>query len=252
MSTVEKALSVLDLFSESQPRLGASQIARLLGWDKSTVQRYVNGLAAKGLLEQDTRDKSYCLGVALTRLAMLRERTNPIASEVQSILVELVDKTGETAHASEFVNDALRTTGIVETRIRGTRVYIDASEPLPLHASASGIAFLSAIDSDRVKSMLAGKLNKFTRSTEITRSKVLALINEAATRGYAKNAGTFESDVVGVAAPVLGFDNTAVGAVAVATPIARFQAGHEKKVAAEVKKSAGRLSRLYGAGGVVR
>lgn len=250
MSTVEKALSVLDLFSENQPRWRTSEIARELRWDKSTVQRYVNGLASRGLLEQDSRDKSYTLGAALTRLAMLRERTNPVAEEVQSILAELVDKTGETAHASEYINGQLMTTAIVETNIRGTRVYIDAAEPLPLHASGSGIAFLSALSDGRAKLLLGAKLQKFTEYTETRKTKILSLVREAAANGFAKNEGTFESDVIGLAAPVLGFDEKAVGAVAVATPAARFNLMVERRIAGDVKNAAVKLSRLYGASGV--
>ena len=83
MRTVAKALSVLDLFSESQPNLGLSEISRQLGWDKSNVRRYISDLAARGILEQDPRDKSYFLGPAITRLAMLRDRTHPIAAELR-------------------------------------------------------------------------------------------------------------------------------------------------------------------------
>lgn len=252
VSTVGKALRVLDLFSESQPRLRASEIARILKWDKSTVQRYINDLTARGLLEQDTRDKSYTLGATLTRLAMLRERINPVAEELQSILVELVNSTGETAHASEYVNGQLLTTSIVETRIRGTRVYVDAAEPLPLHASGSGIAYLSALGEERVNHLLSGKLQKFTQLTETRKTRVVALVKEAAANGYAKNEGTFESDVIGLAAPVLGFDDESVGAVAVATPAARFTAKVERKIIGDVKRAAVKLSRLYGASGINR
>lgn len=250
MSTVEKALRVLDLFSENRPRLRTSEIARLLKWDKSTVQRYVSGLTARGLLEQDVRDKSYTLGATLTRLAMLRERTNPVARQIQSILHELVEKSGETAHASELVNGALMTTCIVETQIRGTRVYVDPAEPLPLHASASGIAFMSALGETEIRAYLSGRLRRFTDKTEVRKPAVLARVNTATATGYAKSEGTFESDVVGIACAVLGFDNKPVGAVAVATPGARFNAAFEKKVLGELQRAANRLSRLYGAGGV--
>ena len=247
MSTVEKALRVLDLFSESQPRLRASEIARMLNWDKSTVQRYLSGLTARGLLEQDRRDKSYTLGAAVTRLAMLRERINPVAAEIKSILSGLVEETGETAHASEFTGGELMTTAIIETRIRGTRVYIDASEPLPLHASGSGMAFLSALDDAQLKLLLGGKLKRFTEHTETRKTRIIDALVTASRQGYAKSEGTFEQDVVGVAAPIIGFDDRVVGAVAVAMPVARFNAVQEKTVAICVKQAAVRLSRLYGA-----
>ncbi len=247
MSTVEKALRVLDLFSESQPRLRAAEIARLLDWDKSNVKRYISGLAARGILEQDPRDKSYYLGPTLTRLAMLRERTHPVAQELKHHLRDLVEITGETAHASHCVDGELVTIGLVETKIRGTRVYVDPAEPLPFHASGSGIAFLSRTPDERVDELLANKLVRFTSNTPVSRAQVDALINDALDNGYAKATGSFESDVIGVAAPIVGYNGQAVGAVAVATPVARFNRELEETVIYAVVQMASKLSQLYGA-----
>ncbi len=246
LSTVEKALAILDVFSENRPKVGASEVARLLGWDKSTVQRYLTGLTAKGVLEQDARDKTYYLGSSLTRLAILRERTHPIASQTQGVLAELVAQTGETAHASRYVDGRLRTSAIVESSIRGTRVYIDPGEPLPFHASGSGIAFLSKSPKSLVKSVLGKKLIRFTELTETRKKQLRELIAVAGKQGYAKSAGAFESDVIGVAAAVVDFDGYAVGAVSVATPAARFDRIKEKQMAGDVQIAAARLSGLYG------
>ncbi len=246
MSTVDKALQVLDLFSESRPNLRASEMARLLGWDKSTVQRYVAGLTSRGILEQDARDKSYYLGATLTRLSMLRERTHPVAQQIYSLLSELVEDIGETAHASQYISGELRNSAIVETSIRGTRVYIDPAEALPFHASGSGIAFLSRSSPELVKAILSRKLGRYTSDTEVRKKSLLQQITAARKNGYAKNAGTFESDVIGLAAPVVGFDGYAVGAVAVAMPSARFTNSNEKHIASVLMKSAEKLSRLHG------
>lgn len=247
MSTVEKALRVLDLFSESQPQLRASEIARLLKWDKSNVQRYVSGLAARGILEQDIRDKSYFLGPTLTRLAMLRERTHPVAQEIQRQVAGLVEITGETSHASQYVEGELVTIAVAETKIRGTRVYIDPAEPLPFHATGSGLAYLSRTTLSRRDEILASELTRYTGSTAISTTEVLELVHAAANNGYAKARGSFESDVVGVAAPIVGFNGEAVGAVAVATPAARFSAEIEAIVIGAVVRVAEKISHLYGA-----
>ena len=246
LSTVVKALAVLDLFSENRPQIGASEAARLLGWDKSTVQRYLSGLTEKGILEQDPRDKAYYLGASLTRLAILRERTHPVAGQTQAVLAALVEQTGETAHASRYLDGQLRTSAIVESNIRGTRVYIDPGEPLPLHASGSGIAFLSRSTDALVKQLLTAKLTRYTEATETRKRQLYQSIALAADTGYAKSIGTFESDVIGVAAAVVDFDGFAVGAVSVATPAARFKRSVEKQMATYVMNAAAELSSLYG------
>ena len=246
MSTIHKALSVLDLFSENEPNLGTSEIARRLGWDKSNVQRYVRDLTSKGILEQDLRDRSYYLGPAITRLALMRERTNPIAREIMRILTDLVAITGETAHASSVINDQLITHAVVETTIRGTRVYVDPAEPLPFHASGSGIAFLSRAPDSLRQSYLQANLPAFTDRTHVDMDSIDTEIAKANERGYAIAYGTFERDVTGVAAPVLGFDGYSIGAIAVATPNARFNSESEQLIINGVIESAAAASRIYG------
>lgn len=247
MSTVDKALSLLELFSESRPSAGLSELARLLQWDKSTVQRYVSDLTNRGLLEQDPRDKTYYLGASVSRLAMIREKTHPVAEEVKKILLELVDRTGETAHAAQFINGVLSNSAIVDSSIRGTRVYIDPSEFLPFHATASGIAFLSASNPVTVKRILAQSCKSYTENTVTDREQLIRLIERAKATGLAHSDGGFESDVIGIAAPVLGFDGAAVGSVAVATPSARFTSEAQSIIEAGVLEAGSRISKLYGA-----
>lgn len=247
MSTIDKALSILDLFSESQPTLRLSDIARRMNWDKSNVQRYVSDLTARGLLEQDPTSRAYCLGASLTRLAMVRARTNPIAAEVDKTLRQLVKETGETAHASRLVGDRLMTTAIEETNYRGTRVYIDEADPLPLHASGSGVALLATLPDKRIEQLLTGALKAFTPQTPTDLIATRALIEKARANGYVKMSGTYERDVIGLGAAVVSYEGEGVGAIAVAIPAARFAADQEATIARAVVKAAGRVSRLYGA-----
>lgn len=246
MSTVDKALSVLELFSENDPTLRLSEIARRMGWDKSNVQRYVTDLAARGMLEQDPDTKSYYLGATLTRLAMVRERTNPTAAETQKALKSLVNAIGETAHASRLIGNRLMISAIEETRIRGTRVYIDETEPLPLHASGSGIALLTSLPDEQVADLLGDDNKGFTSATPTSVDDILSLIAEGRRKGYVIMHGTFERDVVGISAPIRNYSGEGIGAVAVATPRARFSQEHEETFAPKIMQAANLISRCYG------
>jgi len=200
LSTIDKALSVLELFSESRPSIGLSEASRLLRRDKATVQRYLTVLNERGFLDQDALTRAYHLGPAVTRLSLVRDLTYPVNTGVRNVLRKLVADTGETAHASHSQkNGELSVVAIAETSFKGTRVYIDPAAFLPLHASASGIAFLSALSEDTATELLVRPLETFTPSTAKDRKEVLKLVHQARERGYAKMAGTLETDVVGMA-----------------------------------------------------
>ena len=244
MSTVEKALEVLDLFSDSQPAIGLSEAARLLDRDKATMQRHLSALQAKGFLDQDPLTRAWHLGPAVTRLGMVRERTWPVQTSVRNILTKLVEDTGETCHASHFAAGVLNCVAVVETRIRGTRVFIDPAETLALHATASGLAFLSGCTNPA--DLIASSPEKFTANTPASRTVVMQLIDDARTRGWALALGTFETDVVGMAAPVYG-PGSVVGAIAIATPLARFDESVEAGNGPLLIEAAAAVSRVYGA-----
>ncbi|MBR9864307.1 MAG: IclR family transcriptional regulator [Rhodobacteraceae bacterium] len=247
MSTVEKALGILDLFHTARPSVGLSEAARLLKRDKATVQRYLSALEAQGFLEQDPLSKAYHLGPAVTRLAAVRNLTYPIEIAAKNVLSDLVAKTGETAHLSHHQKNGLSEIAIVETSIRATRVYIDPAEILPFHATASGIAYLSCLDAPERDEILARALERITNKTPLERESVLALVEQAQAAGHSVMFGTFEADVVGMAAPVFDHTDRVCGSVAVATPMSRFDDRVRDCIALGLNEAAQAISRLYGA-----
>lgn len=247
MSTVDKALDILDLFAEHRPAIGLSEAARLLKRDKASTLRYLNSLESKGFIEQDPFTRSYHLGPALARLALIREITYPVNRAARNILKKLVADTGETAHLTHFSAESLTHIAIEETAYRGTRVFIDPAEPLTLHATASGIAFMSRCSSERIAGFLNEPLVVHTSETETDRKIILDMVKQARKNGYASTSGTFESDVCGIAAPVFGPSGAVCGAVAVATPVSRMNPVIQGKIAGFVIKAAQHISRHYGA-----
>nr|WP_325250792.1 IclR family transcriptional regulator [Amylibacter sp.] len=247
MSTVENALEVLDLFHEARPSVGLSEAARLLNRDKATVQRYLSALEAQGFLEQDPLSRVYHLGPAVTRLSSVRNLTYPIETAVKNVLSDLVQKTGETAHLTHHQKTGLSEVAIVETSLKGTRVYIDPAEILPFHATASGIAYLSRVDEKQLRRLLARSFKQFTDTTPTERESVLDRVTRARDIGYSQMFGTYETDVVGMAAPVFNMADEVCGAVAVATPRSRFDEAVGANIAVHMCEAAQTISRIYGA-----
>lgn len=247
MSTVDKALGVLELFSETRKSVGLSEAARLLDRDKATVQRYLAALESQGFLEQDPVTRGYYLGPAVTRLAMVREITYPVETAVRSVLEGLVNATGETAHLTHAQSTGLSEVLIVETTIKGTRVYIDPAELLPFHATGSGIAYLSGLPEGEVTKRIDVALGAFTENTPTDRAVVLDAVEQARAAGFAMASGTFETDVVGLAVPVFNANNTVCGAIAVAVPRSRFSDAIGAAIVDTLKTAARSISRIYGA-----
>ena len=251
MSTIDKALEVLELFSGSRPALGLSEAARLLERDKASVLRHISALVRHGYLEQDPATRAYRLGPAVARLAMVREETYPLHDAVRDILNRLVAETGESAHFAQYGARAMLNVAHQETPRAGTRVHLDPAEAFPLHASASGLAFLAALNPERRAELLAEPFALHTPRTPSNREQVLRLVEEAARRGYAIGWRSYDDDVVGIAAPVHDASGQPCGSVAVATPVVRMNETREAEIAASVMAAARDLSAHLGAPGAL-
>jgi DNA-binding IclR family transcriptional regulator len=228
VSTVGKAISLLELFSIDEPELGLSDLARRAGYDKATTRRLLVSLAEHGLVEQDAVARFYRLGPGLTRLARLREARFPFLQTSLPFIRELATSTGETVHLSE-VNNASLLTVHVEHPARANRVNVNLGELLPLHSTGSGIIFLAHAREAVRQAALSQKLTAFTPHTVTDPIALLALIDEARRRGYSIGNQGYEEGVSSVAAAILGADGYAIGTLAVAAPLVRTS----KKISVE-------------------
>ncbi|MCV0397279.1 MAG: IclR family transcriptional regulator [Rhizobiaceae bacterium] len=220
MSTVGKAISLLDLFSVDEPELGLSEIARQSGFDKATTRRLLVSLTQHGFVEQDVETRRYRLGAGITRLARIREARFPFLQTSLPFIRELAAETAETVHLSEASHGSLLTVH-VEHPARANRVNVNVGEYLPLHSTASGIAYLAYVREPLLKSALAMPLQSYTSRTMTDPASVVEEIAAARKRGYSVSDQGYEDGVFSVAAAILGADGYAIGTLAIAAPLVR-------------------------------
>ena len=216
-STVVKALSLLEYFSEIEPEIGLSDLARRSGIDKSAVHRMLGAMAETGLVEQQSDTKLYRLGAGVLRLARVRETAFPISSVVQTVLDNLTETTGETSHASLISGRSLGNVGTCESK-RGNRVSLIAGEVLPFHSTASGLSVLAFGDEKLMRDTLSRQRESKTRYTLIDAEALKAKVDDIRSNGFSESDQTNEEDVHGLAAPVFDRTGLACGAVSVSTP----------------------------------
>ncbi|MDG4897629.1 IclR family transcriptional regulator [Mesorhizobium sp. WSM4976] len=247
MGTVDKALILLEFFTVADPEWGLSELAREAGHDKTTTLRLLNSLMRGGFVEQHPKTKKFRIGTTVLKLARVREASFPFVTVIQPSLENLAEATGETAHASVPNGEALTTVSIVAPQ-RATRVYVDPSQPLPYHATASGLAYLAFAKDEAVEAALsAGELRAHTQHTVIDPKELRSELVRIRERGYAISAKSFELETIGIACPIFDWTGFASATVAVACVASRITASLEARVAAAVTEAAVDITRALGA-----
>jgi DNA-binding IclR family transcriptional regulator len=105
VAAVERALSLLDAFSDQDPQLSLAEIAKRTKLYKSTVLRLARSLETYGYLVR-AEDGLYRLGSKVLHLGSLYQRHLHTADIVPDVLLSLVDDVKE--GASFYVPDGDR------------------------------------------------------------------------------------------------------------------------------------------------
>ena len=242
MSTVDKALSLLRHFSLQHPERGLSELARLAGYDKTTVLRCMTALERNGFVEQDAQSKQYRLGLAPINLARIRERSFPLLAILQPYVDALRDSTQETAHATVLSSGRLLT-ALVNEPDRATRVFMDPSADLPLHATASGMVIAAHLPAaERAALAASTSFERFTDTTPSTPQALEELFATTRAQGFARAEQFYEDDVIGTAVAFFGPNGRPAGAIAVAAVASRFDADLAHKIEHELVATGHKLT----------
>ncbi len=242
---VERAIDVLEAFSLERPALTITELQRSTGLSRPTLYRLLQTLIGRRLLRHDGEPPRYRLDAAAARFAGIWGNSFDLGRQAMPDLARLRDRFDETVALFLRVDD--RRLCVVELESRQPLSFargIGYSESLRL--GASGISILAHIpqaDQDRI---LSGERDA-SRAVQIRRR--IAAVRQ---RGYALSGGDLIVGAQAIAAPVRDKTNTAVAAIGLFGPAARFPQQRVEVCALAVRAAAESLSSALGCVGAGR
>ena len=119
VESVERALTVLDVFDSAQDRFTLAELASATGYYKSTLLRLLSSLERFDYVQRG-QDGCYRLGHAPVRLARRHLPTRQLETWIQPVLESLAQSSGETAALIEVAaNHAeCRLTSVPDSALR--------------------------------------------------------------------------------------------------------------------------------------
>ncbi|GAB5470545.1 MAG: IclR family transcriptional regulator [Rhodospirillales bacterium] len=222
VESVERALSILDCFTEEHDALELRDLAKATGLYKSTILRLTGSLERFGYLQRAS-DGVYRLGPSLSRLGAIYRRGFELSAVIRPILRHLSEATGESA--SFYVRDGdLRVCLFRHNSSQAVRHHVDEGQQLPLDRGAAGHV-----------------LRAFTERGEASLAEVLR-------SGFAFSQGERDPNTASVAVAVTAADGSFLGAVTISGLASRFDRPAQAQALILAQAAAAKLKPLLPAG----
>jgi len=222
LSSVKKALELLDHFTVERPELSLAEISREVDAHKSSVFRVLTTLKAAGFLEKDPLSGKYRLGLKILDLAGRVWGRYDIRQIATPYMEELARETGEVIHLA-----VLDGSDIVYLEKKGQGQVLTVATRLggrnPAYASSMGKILLADLSESELKAIFGrGKLKKLTPNTIDEIPKLIEELARIREQGFAlDNEETFPG-IRCVGAPIRDAGGKVVAAVSVTVPAQRM------------------------------
>lgn len=235
---LQRALTVLECFSDEKPRMSLQEISRTIGLPKTTTFRILATLVeSRYLLQLDNQD--YALSHKLLRLASVAQNSLGIRDLAHPLLEQLSGQTGETVELSildgshRICVDAVESTSSLKS-------IITPGHRLPLLYGATGKMFLAHMSDAEVDAIVRSQ----AKASEVDRAKLKRQLMKIRKQGYAMTQDERVRGAAAIAAPVWSHNKQRY-CLTVTGPSARF-GGREDELRDLITAAAAQLSSLLG------
>lgn len=215
-SVSSKLLSVIEVFSASEPALSLSEISRKTTLPLATAYRFVGEWVTWGGLVRRS-DGKYVLGTRLWEIGVQSPNLRILRNAAVPFLEDLVSETKQTAQLAILEGfDALY---VEKIAARNSSVTISrVGNRLPLHATGVGLIFLAQASGEFVDTYLERPLKKYTKLTISDTAEIRSRLNTIKRMGLVRVEEELHVGITAIAAPVMDRSGKAIAAISAVVP----------------------------------
>lgn len=242
IQVIARMMHLLDALARHSAPVNLKLLAAETHLHPSTAHRILNVMVQHRMVDR-IEPGTYRLGMRLLELGTLVRSRISIRQEALPFMQELHQQLGETVNLSIRHDDEVVYIERTSAGNQMMRVVQIIGARAPLHITAVGKIFLAADGPDKCHEYARRTgLPKFTDNTLTDQAHLLREIEHARQHGYAFDNEEAEKGVSCVGAGIYADDGRVVAGLSVSAPSERF----DKTWAAQVKQTAGRISRAIG------
>jgi DNA-binding IclR family transcriptional regulator len=248
IQSVERATSIISLFTASRSALGISEIASALNLNKATVWGLVTTLEKQRFLQQDPDTRKYRIGPKLLELGIVYESSLELNARAARRVRTLATRTRMDARVGIWEEGAVLITLLAMPRAADTLSH-QIGPRVPAHCSGVGKALLAFLEPDELEKYLrATPLDRHTRHTITSADKLRKDLEQIRERGYSISREEMIPGLTALGAPIFGKKQQLEGAVGISGSdiTERFTGWRLEKLADELLRTASLISQDMG------
>ena len=222
MTSLLKAVSILQCFSYDEPELYISHIVNKVELPRTTVHRILSTLVRSGLLSRKNNTGKYRIGPTLYTLGSLYLVTTDILAAAEPVMQLLNELTGEAIKVSVFDRGNVIVIKKEESKYE-FRYQHAVGSILPAYASGMGKAFLSELSEMEIESLYPNEILKpLTRRTIATKTELKAELKQARSNGFSVDREGNTEGLCGVGCVIRDATGKVVAAMSIGVPAHTF------------------------------
>jgi DNA-binding IclR family transcriptional regulator len=213
---VDRALALLDCFDADHRYLTLAELSRRSGIPASSALRLATRLVAWGALER-VADGSFCVGVRLYEVGSLAPRGRSLRDVALPYMGDLAEATRQHVLLAVRQGDE----AILIERLSGQQAIptlYEVGGRLPLHSTGVGLILLAYADDDFRRSYLDQPLSREPEHTPIDPVTLDRTLVEARRQRSVTFHRLVPTEILSVAVPVFGADDSVIAAVSEVVP----------------------------------
>lgn len=247
VAAVDRALSVLNVFSHQRPELSLTDIAALTGLHKATAFRLLATLCKAGMTMKNPATGLYRLGFHIIALSEVAKTTTGFVAQVRPFMRQIRDELNETVYIAVRVGDERINLDQLEG-LRDIRRVVTIGKPTPLYVGSTSRVLLAAMSDAEIAAYFSRTefIPPFP-GAKVDAQTLWRAVADTRRTGYAETHNKRIAEGASISATVRGPADEVLGALTVSIPIGRYTDDVRSRTIEVITGSARTLSRQLGA-----
>ncbi len=197
--SLEKALTIIEIMSDSPSSMRLLDIANSAGIPSSTALRLLNTLQIHGYVNQDKLTSRYSLSLKLFHIGSKIANNFSILNKARPFLEILASRLKHSINFSVLQNENIFILDVVGGAYESPIITTQPGGSVPLYCTALGRAIMCHYTTEQIDVYLESHpLRAYTSLTITDRDMLIQELQLTRTRGYSYDRGELRSGIAGV------------------------------------------------------